>query len=389
MTHSPTYDYILAGGGMAGLSLAYHLNQSSLRQKKILIIDRAPTDENDRTWCFWSKEATLYEDILHRKWKSLHFHGPGFSNTFDLSPYHYYMLRGIDFYRHTQARLRLNPNIHFLYGDVSQVSGGEDQAAVVVDGKTYHGQWVFDSLYLPGEFSPQKQAYHYLWQHFKGWIIETDKPAFTPQAATLFDFRTPQDGAMRFMYLLPFSEKQALVEYTLFSPNLLSEKAYEAALEAYIADVLNINIYRILETEAGKIPMTDQPFPRFPAPRHMTIGTKGGRVKASTGYAFLRVQQDSRAIVASLITHDDPAHIPPDAYRFRLFDSIMLEVMAQHGGRMAEIFTAMFKNNPIQRIFRFLDEEIALPQNLALLATVPPGPFVQALLKNGLKPGKK
>ncbi len=47
-------DYIIAGGGMAGLSLAYYLNESrSLRDKKVLIIDRDAKTANDHTWCFW------------------------------------------------------------------------------------------------------------------------------------------------------------------------------------------------------------------------------------------------------------------------------------------------------------------------------------------------
>jgi lycopene beta-cyclase len=382
------YDYILAGGGMAGLSLAYHLTRSSLQNKRILIVDREPKNENDRTWCFWTQEPTLYDPILHRSWEHLHFHGPGFSQTFDLHPYRYQMLRGIDFYRHTQAQLRLNPNVHFLYGSVSHVHGGADGAEVILDGERYRAGWVFDSLYLPGEFEPREETYHMLWQHFKGWIINTQRPVFTPEAATFFDFRTPQAGAMRFMYILPFSETQALVEYTLFSPTLLSDEAYDRALKSYIAKILQVSSYQVLEVESGKIPMTDQPFPRFPGPHHMTIGTKGGRVKASTGFAFLRVQQDSRAIVQSLLAHGTPEHIPGTPRRFPVFDSLMLEVMESNGGRMANIFTAMFKKNPIQRIFRFLDEEIAPWENLLFLATMPPEPFLQAMLKQGLTPGK-
>ena len=32
------YDFIIAGGGLAGLSLAYYMNQTVLREKSILII---------------------------------------------------------------------------------------------------------------------------------------------------------------------------------------------------------------------------------------------------------------------------------------------------------------------------------------------------------------
>ena len=373
---------------MAGLSLAYHLLHSPLKDKRILIVDKEPKTSNDRTWCFWTKQETIYEPILYKNWGYLQFTGPGYSKTYDLDPYRYQMLRGIDFYRHTQGVLRQSPNVKFLYGSISEIHGGTDYASITVDGRDYQGEWVFDSLFLPGQFEPDQEKYHTLWQHFKGWVIETEEDVFLSDMPTMFDFRTPQDGAMRFMYILPTHQRKALVEYTLFSPTLLPDEAYDRALKHYIEDVLGQAIYRIVEVEQGKIPMTDQPLPRFPEPRHMTIGTKGGRVKPSTGYAFYRTQKDSQAIVKSLLEFNDPTHIPPDQAAFKLFDSIMLEVMEKNGDRMAEIFTALFRNNPIQRVFRFLDEESSLFDNLAIIASVPPIPFIKALFRTGLTPGR-
>ncbi len=379
------FDYIIAGGGMAGLSLAYHMLHSRLDDRQVLIVDRQPKTENDRTWSFWSRESSLYDSILYRQWKELQFHSPGYSKTYALPPYRYNMLRGIDFYQHTQMALRKAPNYHFLYGDVSAVNSLPNGAEVVVDGQAYQAPWVFDSLYLPGQFKPQKGRYRYLWQHFKGWIIETQDAIFEPQAPTLFDFRTSQKHGMQFIYILPFSEHQALVEVTLFTGNLLSDEDYDDALQTYLREVLNLHDYEILETEQGQIPMTDQPFPRFPSPYQMTIGTKGGRVKASTGYAFLRTQHDSQAIVRSLLDHNQPTHIPRDRRRARLYDAIMLEVMDRNGERMAEIFTDLFRNNPIDRIFRFLDEETSPLDEVKVFASVPSRPFIEALFHTGFR----
>lgn len=382
------YDYILTGGGMAGLSLAYQMLNSPLKHKRVLIIDREPKTENDRTWCFWAQTGSLYDPILFRDWDKLNFHGPGFSKTYNLAPYRYKMLRGIDFYQHTQGVLRQVENFHFLYGDVEAINSQADGASATVDGQHYQADWVFDSLFLPGEFHPKSEDYHYLWQHFKGWVIKSEEPVFDPDVPTMFDFRTPQDGAMRFIYILPFSPYKALVEITLFSGKLLSDEAYDQAIRLYIQEHLSSISYQVIEMEQGKIPMTDQSFPRFPAPFQMTIGTKGGRVKPSTGYAFWRTQQDTQAIVESLITYGDPTHIPADRKRAQVFDSLMLAVMDKNGGRMAEIFTDMFKKNPIQRIFRFLDEESSLIDELGIVTSVSPGPFLKALIQTGIRPGK-
>jgi hypothetical protein len=77
------------------------------------------------------------------------------------------------------------------------------------------GKWVFDSRFRLSRLQPDPARYHNLRQHFKGWEIETSNEAFNPQAATFLDFRTPQQGEMRFFYVLPFSERRALVEYVV------------------------------------------------------------------------------------------------------------------------------------------------------------------------------
>ena len=48
------YDFILAGGGAAGRSLAYHLARSPLRDRSILIVDRSLRARPDRTWAYWA-----------------------------------------------------------------------------------------------------------------------------------------------------------------------------------------------------------------------------------------------------------------------------------------------------------------------------------------------
>ncbi len=83
----------------------------------------------------------------------------------------------------------------------------------------------------------------------------------TPACATLFDFGTPQKNDLRFFYVLPFSKTQALVEYTIFSSQLLPEEEYEAALREYIHDRLGVISYQIHSEEYASIPMTDYPFP--------------------------------------------------------------------------------------------------------------------------------
>jgi lycopene beta-cyclase len=371
------YDYIIAGGGAAGLSLAYQLINSPLRDRTILLIDKGAKQQNDRTWAFWTDEPTLFEPIVYRSWDQLQLADDDSAQLIDLKGYRYQVIRGIDFYHFVHAALAERPNVTLLQGTVEQIVDGEERAQVIVDGQPHTGAWVFDSVFRPAELDEDARHQH-LQLHFKGWEIETAADAFNPAAATLMDFRTPQERETRFFYVLPFSPRRALVEFTVFSDDRFSHAEYAEALRDYLAEVLGISDYRIVDEEQGVIPATDQPFPRRAGRRVMTIGTKGGRVKPSTGYAFIRIQRDSAAIVRSLLEQGHPFDVPEDSQRYRLLDSVMLEMMDHYGDQLKPIFTAMFERNPIDRIFRFLDEEGTPVENLQLIATLPPALFIQA-----------
>jgi lycopene beta-cyclase len=380
-----SYDAILAGGGAAGLSLAYHLNRAR-PDWRLLIVDREVKRHNDHTWCSWLRGPQPFDAVAYRTWDQLAFHGDGFDAVLDLAPYRYRMIRAVDFYRFIGEALAPHPNVEFLHGCVTRIVDGAERAEVHVDDARVTGDWVFDSRYNAFAYRPLTSRYHYLTQHFLGWEIETERPAFDPETPRIFDFRTPQRGAMRFFYLLPYDDRRALVEYTLFSPQLLPQAEYEAALRAYLAEVVGVTEYHVAGVEQDIIPMTDHPAPRRAGRRVLNVGTRGGRVKPSTGYAFHRIQQDSAAIVRSLAEHGHPFALPTPPSRYRFFDTVLLQVLKRRGDRGAGIFTALFQNNPIQRLFRFLDEESGWADDLRILASVPPEPFIAAWARLKLWP---
>lgn len=373
------FDYVLLGGGAAGLSLALALVRSPLRDKSILIIEKDEKKTNDRTWCFWTDAPSPFDGIARRVWTRLRFLAPAADRTWNLLPFRYVMLRGLDFYDHARRELGKH-NVTFLRG-TGEVEDGGDFARVMVnlpDGgvQTVTASYVFDSRPPVGRID--NPTYNFLKQHFLGWEVETERPIFDPETVTMFDLCTPQRGGITFFYVLPFTPTRALVEYTLFSPDLLPPEDYETALRGYLAD-LGAGAYRILESERGVIPMTDFPFPRCLGYRLLAIGTRGGRVKPSTGYAFARIQRDSEHIVASLLRRGHPFAIPGDKLRYRLHDSVMLEILAREPELGRSIFTAIFTKNPIRRVLKFLDDRTAWWEDLPIMAAHAPGPFLRAI----------
>jgi lycopene beta-cyclase len=367
------FDYIIAGGGMAGLSLAFYLNESRLRDKKILIIDRDAKTTNDHTWCFWEKSAGAFETIVFRSWKGVWFHGTrGFSEFLDLGEYVYKMIRAADFYQFVFAKIKQNPNFTFLEANIESV----ENASVKTDkGEFTATEIVFDSFTRKTYDDPK---YQNLRQHFRGWLIETEKNVFNPNEPTLFDFRVEQAGDCRFAYILPFSETKALVEFTIFSENVLEQNEYDFYLREYISKILRVEKFEILETETGIIPMSDEPHNPRPAPQILRIGTAGGYVKPSTGYSFERTQRRLKKLVEQLETNSIANRKSNIANWKSYLDSVLLNVLLTKKHAADDVFTRIFSQNKPSQILKFLDEDTTFAEDLAIMKSVPLAPFSKA-----------
>ncbi|MEZ4904888.1 MAG: lycopene cyclase family protein [Spirosomataceae bacterium] len=375
------YDYIIAGGGLAGLSLAYYINQTDLRKKSMLIIDQDTKNKNDRTWCFWEKKGqNSFEPIAHRQWQKVYFHGTDFSSQLDLGPYSYKWLRGIDFYNFVKRDLSNNTNIRFVNERIERLKDTPDGGFIITDENQYLGAYVFDSTKL---LHLDLVGCHNMLQHFKGWLIVTNKPVFDPDCPTMMDYRVGQHNKeVRFMYVLPESPTRAMVEFTVFSDKLLSPTEYDIALRDYIKNFLHIEEFGIEEEEFGVIPMTDEPIVNHEGKHIIRIGTSGGYVKASTGYAFQRTQRFTRALVKDLLEGKDPTQQKNTLFKWfkGLLDSTLLNVLLRGRAAGKDVFTALYKKNPTPLLFSFLDEDTSLKEDFRVMQSVPIFPFIVGML---------
>ncbi|CAN5649935.1 lycopene cyclase family protein [soil metagenome] len=379
------YDYIITGSGCAGLSLLYRMMQHSFfNNKQILVIDKEPKTENDRTWCFWEAGAGIFEEIVHHKWQQIDFFSDHFSARFDIAPYYYKMIRGIDFYNYVIDKAKQQTNIHFLYGHVQYLSNDLDVASVTVDNKQFTADFIFNSIIFKGIINVAvlrngKSHYHLL-QHFKGWLIETSENIFNEHIATFMDFRVRQQHGTTFIYVLPVAPNKALIEYTLFTKEILEQQQYDMALKDYIKNHLQINDYTVEEEEFGVIPMTSFAFSKGEG-RIVNIGTAGGQTKASSGFTFRFIQKHAEAVKKALIAGKDP-HISTTLLnkRFAIYDNTLLNILCHKKLGGDKIFADLFKKNPPQRVLRFLDNETNLSEELKLMNTVPTGVFLPAAL---------
>lgn len=373
------YDYIFAGGGGAGLSLAYRMaKHSAFRDKKILLIDKVAKNFNDRTWCFWTDKPSIFEEVVCKTWSKCWFYSPQFTQCLDLTPYQYKMIRGIDFYDFVQKTLNSLPNITQREGTITELKSGENGAHLVVDGEIITAEYIFNSI--PDEQLFQKRGHHYLKQHFKGWFVKTEKAIFDPQAATFMDFRIEQKGEARFFYLLPSSPYESLVEFTIFGKDVLPQEEYIVEIQNYFKNYLPATDFEIVEEEFGVIPMGDAPLKSAENKFIINIGTRGGQTKASSGFTFYNIQQQSDKLLAALIAQKPLHTLTFHHERFRQYDAMLLNLMQYERYETRAIFGMLFQKHPVERVLRFLNNETNFGEELKIMASMPPLPFLQALV---------
>ena len=241
---------------------------------------------------------------------------------------------------------------------------------------SFTGKKVLNSIYKENEVLKQKK-YPLIQQHFVGWEIETTADSFDENTATFMDFSVEQKGNTRFMYLLPFSKNKALIEYTLFSETVLKQEEYEQEIENYITQ-LGITEYAITETEKGCIPMTCYPFWKKNTNRILNIGSAGGWTKASTGYTFRNAVKKANALAKNLHNYSTFKNVYK-TNKFWFYDLLLLDILYKNNQKGSEIFSALFKKGNAQLIFKFLDEETTLLEDLKIILSCPKMPFIKAL----------
>lgn len=152
------YDYIIAGGGASGLSLAYYLTQSSLQNQRILVIDRDAKNANDRTWCFWTAETTALDSIVTCDWQNLHFFDDIGTVPLDLKSFHYKLIRGIDFYNFTKTAIAKFPNVEWLQAEIQTIQEDAESPYVLANGQQYRAEWIFNSAFDWQQWQAQAQG---------------------------------------------------------------------------------------------------------------------------------------------------------------------------------------------------------------------------------------
>ena len=350
------FDYIIIGGGCAGLSLAYELEiNDKLKEKTLAIIETREEYKRDKTWSFWKVFNHNFDDCVIKSWNNFTINSPDSSHELTNEKFPYQSIDSGKFYKKINSKLSTNSNISF-FKNLSEINS--------------ENSIIFNSVHEK-ELDKSK-----LWQHFQGIEIETPKNIFDEEIINLMDFNCDQRNDVHFFYTLPFSKNKALIETTWLSD--LEDQSlmdYDLQLENYIKNNLGIKNYKINFTEKGAIPLF---YPSFKNENKMiNIGSVGGMTRLSTGYTFLNIQEHSKYIVNN-IDNIDRAKIFNIGKKYQFLDKVFLKVLEKHPEKMPKIFFNMFKTSS-NTIIKFLSNKSNIIEDINIISKMPKLIFLKAL----------
>lgn len=369
---------IIVGGGCAGMQLINALLKLPAEQTGQILLIENSLHPTDKSWCFWTKQTSEYDSLISKYWDELKFSSSKSELEAEISPYRNNYINSEHFFNYHQKLISNSPRVKVVYEEVRQFKSENNLKQVITSHNTYQAVHVYSSLI---DFESLNSKKILLWQHFKGWFIKTNVPTFKSQQATIMDFSVPQDGAAHFMYILPFSETEALIEFTSFSKvDAYTDHTYNTYLEKYISDKIDCD-YEIIREEKGKIPMSNFNFPALSEHGIIQIGSATGAIKPSTGYAFKRISKHTEYLIDCFLRGNKNIKSMPGLTRFKFYDTLLLQIIRDNPEKVAQIMDQLFTKNPFGKILSFLDENSSPLEEIALFSTLPKRLFLKQVLK--------
>ena len=376
-------DLIIIGAGCAGLSLGMQLAHMQ-SPPHTLLLEKRTVYENDRTWCFWGQDDTPFSHLAKYQWSQFTIQSEDQKTLIDCSFAPYRMLSAEDFYAHAVNAIQNNTLLNLERG-----------ITLLKEPEFHSGQWyletslgqlktktIVDTRPLPIEQLQQTT----LWQSFLGYEVETEESLFDPCTAQLMDFCKANDTNISFNYLLPLSDKKALIEFTVFAirpyyQNELIDKLNDSCIQY----MKNKN-YKIIRTELGLIPMglSSKDYSSRTHKTHSSYayaGLSAGAARPATGYAFQRIQAWALQCAQAIKETGIPTPHAEDSFLLKKMDSIFLSVLKNHTNSGPQLFLQLFSNVNNKKLIRFLSDNANILDYLAVIKALPSAPFIQELFK--------
>ena len=147
------FDYIIIGGGCAGLSLAHELNlYKKFENRTLAIIEPREEYKRDKTWSFWKVIDHNFEDCVKKSWDNFTINSKYETQHLQCNDFPYQSIDSGLFYSKIINELKKNKNISF-FKDIKEIN--------------VNNSFIFNSV------PTINKNMENLWQHFCGVEIQT------------------------------------------------------------------------------------------------------------------------------------------------------------------------------------------------------------------------
>ncbi len=351
----------IIGGGCAALSLA-RLNHNLPNYKFNLFIGDKKKINKDHFWGFWkvniNDEAYNNANHIWSKW-SINTKDSKFILTSNKHPYCVIKRqKWLDICKNQLESKKLT----ILENDVLEKDG-----KLFTKKNKIKGDLVFDSR-------PPKFPSNVLLQHFEGFVVTSKKDVFDEKLVTLMDFRCDQSRGMHFIYLLPFSKRKALVESTMFSKTVENKEFYSTEISKYLKNYFNLIKFTKSDHEKGIIPMHHI----FKESKGIyNIGTRGGAVRPSSGYAFTFIQKQAFQIINQIKNREKintKIHNNIDLF----LDKIFINVINEYPLLAPKIFSSLARILNGDEMAKFMSGYSSIFTTCKIIISMPKMPFIKS-----------
>jgi lycopene beta-cyclase len=366
---STEVDIAIIGGGNAGLTLAAQLASQAKPPSTVVIEPQTPA-QRDCSWGLWAldEQANQLNQATKGRWRQWQLIDHHSRIVHSSDQYSYLSLSSADYLRDRAAQL--HEPISLVQEAVTDLQAGQNRTTVKTDQQRYSAKTVYDSR-------PPKIAENGLRQHFFGWHIHSKQPIKNPHIATLMDFRVDQSRGLHFIYALPYSDHQMLVESTLISATVEPQDWYRNAIEQWLQEH-SIEVAEIINEEMGVIPMDSLITDPTAEPLAAPIGAASGAVRRSSGYAFQHIQQQTRQLAAG-IAQGNMSVPTPISSRLTAMDKIFNGVLLSRPELGVSMYMRMAKALNGDQFARFMLGQATIRDWLHVIAAMPKGPFIKQL----------
>lgn len=364
-------DIVVLGAGVSSLMLAERLARSGRRKTRVVLVDSRTRFHDDQTWSFWKVAPHAFEPLVEASWQRMAWSSAGWRQTIQSSRYPYQSIPARSFFDHALARVDADPETELRLG-CSALSVQERPGGVEIETTqgVLRAGWAIDTR-------PVGAPRGALVQRFAGARIRTGLASFDPGVVGLMESMEVDHHGFSFTYVLPYSADEALVETTRFTTSKIPDAQLQRELDAACTRLARGG-FSVLRTERGAIPMSVERVPVAPG-RVVAAGRRGGAARPATGYAFLRMAQWADAAAASIANGNQPHGHPAEPPVRQALDRIFLRVLTKRPELAPGIFLSLAGGARADSIIRFLSDRATPLDIAAVVASLPPLPFMAAI----------